>query len=92
MGNLWCKIWNAFLNIFTQAVHAIAYAIKTVGEVAIGLAGDLISAAGKALGLGSLFPLLLVGVGGYLLLTHKEKDDGKRSTVVELGGLARSAA
>lgn len=90
MGNLWCKIWNFFLGIFTQTVKAIAYAVKTVGEVAIGLAGDLLSAAGKALGLGKLFPLLLVGVGAYFILSHKEDD--KDGANITLAGAALAGA
>lgn len=85
MSNLWCKLWNFFLNIFTQAVHAIAYAIKTIGEVAIGLAGDLLHAVGSALGIGGLLPILLIGGGLWFLLGRKKDDEPPIRTVVDEG-------
>lgn len=79
MGSLWCKLWNFFLQMFTNAVEAIAYAVKTVGTIAIGLASDLIKAASHAIGglFSSPFTLLLIGGAAYLLL-FKKRDDVKK--------------
>lgn len=83
MGSLWCKLWNFFLQMFTNVVNAIAYAIKTVGTVAIELASDLIKTASSAIGglLGSPVSLLLLGVGAYFLFARKEDDPRDRVQV-----------
>lgn len=79
MSSLWCKLWNFFLNMFTSAVKAVAYALETVGGVLV----DLASAAIK--GVSSLLssPLLLIGAGvaAFLLFSGK-KNDGNDKVIV----------
>lgn len=87
--SLWCKLWNFFLGIFEASVHAIASALDTIGTVALGLAGDLIDAVGKASGslLGSPVVLIGLGLAAYLLLSKKK--DGAATTVVKtVGGVS----
>lgn len=85
MRNLWCKLWNIFLNAFTDAVSAIAYALDTVGTVAVDLLSDAANAVGGAIGSifgGSNF-LIWAGVGlfAYLLLTNQD-EEGKGSSIL----------
>lgn len=76
-----CKIWNFFLNIFTDTLNAIAFALTTVGEVL----GDVLTSVGDGLGnfVGGVFGggnlLVWVGVGvfAYFLLT--KQDDANQS-------------
>lgn len=79
MGNAICKLWTFLLNLIQKAVEAIAYALKTIGEVVIPLLGQLADAVGGAIGSifggGNLLVWLGVGVFAYFLLT-KEDDSG----------------
>lgn len=79
MRNLWCKLWNVFLNMFTDVVKAVAYALDTVGTVLV----ELLSSAADAVGgaISSIFGgsnlLIWAGVGffAYLLLTNQDEED-----------------
>lgn len=86
MRKIWCKLWNLILNTFSDAVNAVAYALKTVGDVAVEILGAAADAVGGAIGSifgGSNF-LVWAGVGvfAYFLLT-KEDDTGSRSLNVD---------
>lgn len=74
-----CKIWNFILNIFTDTLNAVAFALKTVGEVL----GDVLTSVGDGLGnfVGGVFGggnlLVWAGVGifAYFLLTKQDDSD-----------------
>lgn len=84
MGNAICKLWTFLLNLIQKAVEAIAYALKTVGEVVIPLLGQLGQVVGDTIGglIGSVFGgsnfLVWAGVGvfAYFLLTKEDKSGG----------------
>lgn len=80
MRKIWCKIWSWILNTVGSAVEAIAYALKTVGDVAVDLLTDLGEGVGSAIGSifgGSNF-LVWAGVGvfAYFLLTKEDSNGG----------------
>lgn len=86
MGSLWCKIWTWLLNTIHDAVDAIAYALDTIGTVAIDLLSDLATAVGGAVsdifGGGNLLIWLGVGVFAYMLLT-KQSDKDKNASILD---------
>lgn len=86
MGKVFCKIWSFFLNLFRDAMDAIAYALDTIGTVALELldgVGEVIgNVVGNIFGGSNFMIWLAVGVGAYFLL----KNDNK--TRVELANSA----
>lgn len=88
--NLWCKLWNFFLNMFVSTVHAVAYALDTVGGVLLDLASNAIKGATSALG----SPLVLVGLGlaAWFLLSKKDDSGGSSGRVVLTAADASSKA
>lgn len=86
MRNALCKIWNFILNRFSDVVEALAYGLKTIGEVVVPILG----AIGKVIAdtAGSLFSgpvLVLLLVGGYFFTSYlsnsredKDKDKQRR--------------
>lgn len=77
---MFCKIWTFFLRLFEGAMEAIAWALKTVGEVAL----DLLEGVGNVVGgvIGSVFGgsnllvwLALGGLGLYFIT--KEDSNGE---------------
>lgn len=86
MRKIWCKLWNLILNTFSDAVSAVAYALETIGDVAVEVLGSAADAIGGAIGSifgGSNF-IVWVGVGvfAYMLLTKKD-ESGSRSLNVD---------
>lgn len=80
---MFCKIWSFFLRLFQSAVEAVAWALETIGEVAL----DLLEGVGAVIGstIGSVFGgsnlliwLALGGLGIYFLT--KEDSDGDSVT------------
>lgn len=86
MRKIWCKLWNLILNTFSDVVNAVAYALKTVGEVAVEVLGAAADAVGGAIGsiFGGSNLLVWAGVGifAYMLLTKKD-ESGSRSLNVD---------
>lgn len=82
MSNLWCKLWNFVLGVFTSAVEGIGFALKTVGTVLIDVADGVLGAASDALGLSSILPLALIGAGLYLFWPRKNDDKGSDRVVI----------
>lgn len=86
MGSLWCKIWTWLLNTVQSAVDTIAYALDTIGTVAVDLLSDLATAVGGAVGDifggGNLLIWLGVGVFAYMLLT-KQSDKDKNASILD---------
>lgn len=76
MRSALCKIWNFVLSLFTDVVDAIAYGIKTFGEVLVPVLGALGQVIGDTIG--SVFGgsnLLVWGAAGvFLLLFLKQKN------------------
>lgn len=86
MGSLWCKIWTWLLNTVRSAVDTIAYALDTIGTVAVDLLSDLATAVGGAVndifGGGNLIIWLGVGIFAYMLLT-KQSDKDKNVSILD---------
>lgn len=86
MRKAWCKLWNLILNTFSDAVSAVAYALKTVGDVVVEILGAAAEAVGSAVGsiFGGSNLLVWIGVGvfAYMLLTKKD-ESGSRSLNVD---------
>lgn len=93
MKKLWCSIWRAFLNAFTDAVDGVAYAVDTLTPPVLNLlsgvgdvAGDVIGSVGGALN--EVFggsPLLWIGVGVFafmLLKGGKDESNPSGNTLV----------
>lgn len=85
MRKIWCKLYNFILNTFTSAVEAVAYALKTVGAVAVEILGAAADAVGGAIGSifgGSNF-IVWAGVGilAYFVLTKQDDKDKQRSLI-----------
>lgn len=78
MRSALCKIWNFVLSLFTDVVDAVAYGIKTFGEVLVPVLGALGQVVGDTIG--SVFGgsnLLIWGAAGvFLLFFLKQKDGG----------------
>lgn len=74
MGKVFCKIWSFFLNLFRDAIDAIAYALDTIGTVVLELLdgiGEVIgNVVGNIFGGSNLIIWLAVGVGAYFLLKN----------------------
>lgn len=77
-----CALFGFILNIFTAVITGAGYLIKTVGEVLVDTLASVVDAAGNALGLDSALVWILLGVGGYFLLTNSsKKQQGTNSTI-----------
>lgn len=80
-----CKIWNFILNLFTDVVDAVAYGLKTFGEVLVPVLGALGQVVGDTIG--SIFGgsnLLVWGVAGFFLLSflkQRDKTDLEREKI-----------
>lgn len=83
MGNAICKLWTFLLNLLSKAVEAVAFALKTVGEVVIPILGELGQVISDTVGgtLGGVFGganlLLWAGVGLFLYVQLSKNDDDK---------------
>lgn len=86
MRKIWCKLWNLILNTLSDAVNAVAFALKTVGEVAVEVLGAAADAVGGAIssifGGSNLLVWAGVGIFAYMLLTKKD-ENGSRSLNVD---------
>lgn len=75
---MWCKLWRFLLNTFTDVVDAVAYALDTLGDVAVDLLTDLGDGLGSAIGSifggSNLLIWLGVGVFAYMLLTKEDSE------------------
>lgn len=75
---MWCKLWRFLLNTFTDVVDAVAYALTTLGDVAVELLTDLGDGLGSAIGSifggSNLVIWLGVGVFAYMLLTKEDSN------------------
>lgn len=90
MGNAICKLWTFLLNLLSNAVEAVAFALKTVGEVVIPILGELGQVISDTVGgtFGGLFSggslLLWAGVGLFLYVQLSK--DGENANVSEPKG------
>lgn len=77
--NLICKLFNFILALFINIVEGVAFAIKTVGEVALDLLGSVLDSAGELLGIsGTTLAWLGGGLLLFLILRKKEGDDNEQ--------------
>lgn len=84
-----CKLFNFILNLFTSAVEGIAFALRTVGEIALELLVDAAEAVGNALGIDGTTVLWLgVGVLAFFLLRNKDKDNKVNPQLLASRGVA----
>lgn len=73
-----CKLFNFILNIFVATVEGIAFALRTVGEIALELLVDAADAVGNALGINGTTVLWLgAGVLAFFLLRNNDKGDNQ---------------
>lgn len=85
MTNLWCKIWNFFLNMFTDAIKLVAYALTTVGEILCKVLTDVGSAVGDVVesvfGGSNVLSWLVIGGLAYFLIPvfFESKDKAEES-------------
>lgn len=72
MTKLWCKLWNFFLNMFTDALELIAYALTTAGEVLCKVLTEVGSAVGDVVndvfGGSNFLSWVLIGGLAYFLI------------------------
>lgn len=79
MRKIWCKIWRLINDALKDASDTIAYALDTVGTVAVDVLGDFIEDVSD--GVGSIFGgkgsflFVLGGLGLVFLLTRGSKED-----------------
>lgn len=83
-----CKIWSFILNLFTDVLDAVAYALKTVGEVLVVVAKGVGEAVGSVVG--SVFggSNLLVWAGAAIaayFLFFKQDENGNSNYSATLG-------
>lgn len=73
-----CKLFNFLLTLFVNTVEGVAFALKTVGEVALDLLGSALDSVGDLLGVsGTTIAWLGAGLLLFFLL-RKEKGDDQR--------------
>lgn len=84
MKKLWCSLWRAFLNAFSDAVDGIAYAIDTLTPPILNLlsgAGEVVGSVIEDVGsaVGSVFstsPLLWIALGvGFIYFLPDESEN-----------------
>lgn len=77
--NLICKLFNFILALFINIVEGVAFALQTVGEVALDLLGSVLDSAGKLLGIsGTTLAWLGGGLLLFFMLRKKEGDDNEQ--------------
>lgn len=96
MKKLWCSIWRAFLNAFSDSVDNIAYSLDTLTPPVLNLlsgagevVSDVIDSAGSAIG--NIFknsPIFWGGllIGAYFLFS-KNDDKSYREVGMQSDGL-----
>lgn len=75
---MFCKIWSFFLRLFQSAIEAVAWALETIGEVALDLlegVGDIVGGViGSVFGGSNLLIWLALGGLGIYFLTKEDSD------------------
>lgn len=78
--NLICKLFNFLLALFINVVEGVAYALKTVGEVALDLLSSALDGIGDIIGIGG-GTIALLGAGLlFFFLLRKERDHEQRDS------------
>lgn len=79
-----CKIWNFLLNLFTDVLDAVAYALKTVGEVLVVVAKGVGEAVGSAVdslfGGSNLFVWAGAAIAAYFLFFKQDENGNSNYT------------
>lgn len=74
--NLICKLFNFILALFVTVVEGVAYALKTVGEVAFDLLSSVLDSMGKVFGIdGTTLAWLGGGLLLFFMLRKKERKE-----------------
>lgn len=81
MTTLLCKLWNFFLNMFTDVVETVTKAAVTVSNALIDIVGSLVTSVGTGLFKSPLGWGLLALGGLYILGLTKDDDRGGGGTV-----------
>lgn len=75
--NVLCKIFQFVLNIFEQVLNVVVSALKMVADAAIDVLSEIVSAAGKALGIsGNTFLWLGLGFGLWFFMKREGNKGG----------------
>lgn len=92
MRKIWCKLWNFILGVFVSVVEGVAFALETLGTVAVELLASVADAVGEALGIdGSTVLWLGLGVVAFFLLRGSKSEEEVRSYGQTSAGNLRSA-
>lgn len=79
--NLICKLFNFLLALFINAVEGVAYALQTVGEIALDLLGGVLNEVGDLVGLsGGTIGLIGAGLLLFFIVRNKGGSDEQRYT------------
>lgn len=83
MRGFLCKVWQFFLNVFTNIVNAVAQALTVIGTAVVDVLSQVAEAVGDALGInGSTVMWIALGLGVYFLFGRS--DDERPSKVQEV--------
>lgn len=86
MRGFLCKIWQFFLNVFTDIVNAVAQALAVIGTAVVDVLSQAAEAVGKALGInGSTVMWIALGLGAYFLLGGSEDERPAKVQEVPVG-------
>lgn len=83
-----CKIWNFILTLFTDVLDAVAYALKTVGEVLVAVAKGVGEAVGSVVGsvFGGGNGILWIGIAAaayFLFFRQNENGDSNYTRTID---------
>lgn len=78
--NLICKLFNFLLALFVNAIEGVAYALKTVGEVALDLLGSALDGVGDLIGISGRTLGLIGAAFLFFFLFRKGGDDEQRNS------------
>lgn len=89
MPNWLCKIWQVVSNLLGKIVKFVTDVLDSLVNLAVKAIKGVVDAV---TGGGSLFNLLLLGVGAYVLVSLlAKKSDGEDATVARSGATAYGA-
>lgn len=86
MRGFLCKIWQFFLNVFTDIVNAIAQALAVIGTAVVDVLSQVAEAVGKTLGInGSTVMWIALGLGAYFLFGSSDDESPAKIQEVAVG-------
>lgn len=79
MRNLWCKLWNWFLNTVNDIGDTVAYNLRNMGTIAADLLSTVAAGVGDAIGSifggSNLLVWAVAAVFAYAVITHDSDED-----------------